>query len=489
VETVVVTKEVPVEITKEVPVEVVVTATPAPPPEARFDGVTLKISAIEQAYLNSFKNYEDEIFEKYGIKMEFDTVSVTESFSRDMLEFSTLSASHDIVFISPKNMADYSTHLEPLGPLAEKWGLDFQLEGDVLPAFQPYTSWAGVWLGVPFDGDQRSLMYNKDAFDNPEHQADFKAEYGYDLPAPPETWDQYKDAAEFFTGWDWDDDGQIEYGTAEAWRKGLWIFVWWMDRFASYGGVYFDEEMNPLINSPAGMKALQNMLDVEPFVPPGTPNFTNPEVRSFFAKGDTAMITNWSSLEKAVMNPEASDIVGKAVPAVMPGVMYKGEVYRRPPFGAGWAAGIPRYAENKDAAVHVLAFITQPEQSLELALDFDFGVDPWRISTLESDGWLEIWPDYPDYTEQFLNVISETPKIGIPDLQIPGTAEYISTLATELSLAVTGQKAAEQALDDAAEAWDAITDRLGRDRQKALWNEQYDDMKKLGIVYKPEIAE
>ena len=42
------------------------------------------------------------------------------------------------------------------------------------------------------------LYYRKDLFESTAEQKNFKAKYGYDL-APPVTWQQFTDAAEFFT--------------------------------------------------------------------------------------------------------------------------------------------------------------------------------------------------------------------------------------------------------------------------------------------------
>ena len=54
----------------------------------------------------------------------------------------------------------------------------------------------------------------------------------------------------------------------------------------------------------------------------------------------------------------------------------------------------------------------------------------------------------------------------LPYLRIQGTAEYWSALDRELAAALGGRKTAKQALDEAAAAWDGITDRLGREQQR-----------------------
>ena len=47
-----------------------------------------------------------------------------------------------------------------------------------------------------------------------EHQAAFKAEYGYDLPNPPQTWQQLLDISNYFNGKNWDaTDAEPDSGT------------------------------------------------------------------------------------------------------------------------------------------------------------------------------------------------------------------------------------------------------------------------------------
>src|SRR5581483_8305135 len=50
----------------------------------------------------------------------------------------------------------------------------------------------------PCEADAVGFAYRKDLFEDPKEKADFKAKYKYDL-APPKTWPQLRDIAEFFT--------------------------------------------------------------------------------------------------------------------------------------------------------------------------------------------------------------------------------------------------------------------------------------------------
>ena len=457
--------------------------------QTRFEGVTLKISSIADAYASVFRMKEAEILEKVGVKMEFDNTPPQDAYKKDMLDFSVGMASHDIVLFMPAWLADYSQHLEPIENLAKEYNLNFYLD-DIVPTYKlTYIQWDGVVYAVPFDGDQHNLFYNKVAFESEKNKADFKAQFGYDL-VPPDTWDQYVDVAKFFSGRDWDDDGQPEYGVAEAWQRGGYAFWWWANKFLAYGGVWFDEEMNPLINSPAGIKALENTLAIRDYVPPGTANFGYPELEAAFVKGEVPMVVQWSSTGKSAMDPMQSLIVGKVGAKLLPGVkMADGTIHRRPGLPTGWVAGIPKYSPNKEAAARVLEIISTPEHSLKAAELPTTYVDPWRESSFASDEWYDLWPGFPEYSKEFAQVLRTTAQTGCPDLQVPGTYEYWSAADREISEAIAGNKTAKEALDAAAAEWNNITQRFGLEQQKKAWNLQYDQIKKLGIKYVPELAQ
>jgi ABC-type glycerol-3-phosphate transport system substrate-binding protein len=78
-------------------------------------------------------------------------------------------------------------------------------------------SWGGKVYGLPYDGDAHMMYYRRDLLTDPKWQAEFKAKYGYDLPAPPNTWKQYYDVAEFFNGKEI--DGQVIWGAGTAFKR------------------------------------------------------------------------------------------------------------------------------------------------------------------------------------------------------------------------------------------------------------------------------
>jgi multiple sugar transport system substrate-binding protein len=452
---------------------------------------TIRISSVADVYASGFRKFADEIRQELGLTMEFDNVPPQDAYQQDLLEFNSGRSSHDIVLFEPAWLADYSRHLEPLEDLAAQYDVDLGLGDDVMPIFNRlYTRWEGVLYSVPWDGDQHNLYYNTQAFESEDNKSAFRDQFGYELK-PPETWDQYRDMAEFFNGRDWNGDGKKKYGVAEAWKRGGFSFWWWANKFAAYGGVWFDENLQPLINSPAGILALENTLAIRDYCPPGATNFDYPELEAALIQEQVPMVVQWSSTGKSAIDPEKSNIVGNVGTALLPGARQPdGSLHRRPGLPTGWSAGVPKYAENKEAAIRLIAFISTQERALDICLDPGTAVDPWRQSSLEAtSAWREAYPDSTEFIDQYVGVLRETLELGIPDLQIPGSQEYVTAADREISGAIAGKKSAQEALDAAADAWNTISDRAGRENQTAAWNSQYSEMKKLGITYRPEIAD
>src|SRR5438552_201466 len=170
----------------------------------------------------------------------------------------------------PSNMPDYGRHFEPLDPWAAKLKLNFAMD-DIVPVFaKVMLRYNGKLVSMPYDGDIHIMYWNKVAFERAENKAKFKAKYNYDLK-PPKTWKQWDDAAEFFNGWGWDGSQNKLFGAGASYKPSGsgYSYHWWRQRFFAYGGNYFDANMKPLINSPAGVRALEEMVKTIGFYPPG----------------------------------------------------------------------------------------------------------------------------------------------------------------------------------------------------------------------------
>ncbi|MFT4038799.1 MAG: extracellular solute-binding protein [Thermomicrobiales bacterium] len=454
-------------------------ASPVSVPDANlgkdFGGTTIRIATIAEYYAHAFRMFQEQCEQELNVKLSIEVVPAADLYARNMQDYVGGSTSYDVAFFMPYQLPDYAAHLDPIGDLMAQYGLDPLLD-DILPAFKNfYTIWDGKHMTVPFDGDHHLLLYNKDAFGNADLQAKFESEAGYPL-APPETYDQYLAMAKFFQENPWRTDGGTGYGTAEGYLDPAW---WFENRLASSGAVYFDEQMNPLINTPNAIMAAQNLVDAAAYNPPGANAFGYQEVENAIAQGDVALSINWSSAFRTSMDPNKSKVVGKIGTAVTPGFMVNDELIRHDALCTGWVLGIPTYGPQKEAATYVAWFYSQPSVATAHILDPNTGVDAYRLSSIQDPAFAE------KYGADFVTTIDDSITVGFPDLQVANAFEYYTSLTNQLKEAVTGSKSVEDAMNQVATEWNEITDRMGRDLQIEAWNKAYTAMKDQDITFIP----
>lgn len=93
-------------------------------------------------------------------------------------------------------------------------------------------------------------------------------------------------------------------------------------------------------------------------------------------------------------------------------------------------------------------------------------------------GSLEEWKQYGWNTDDVKSYLAGYyGNLALPEqeeyLRIPGAAEYWHELDVRVSAVLAGQTTPKAALDDTYQAWEKITDRYGRDKQKKLYQESF----------------
>lgn len=170
---------------------------------------------------------EAEKFEKRtGAKIRVVTPSWNETIEKTKQSLEDPNLNYDIfVVISMwQGMLFADDHIEPV----PQWVKDKIDWDDVLPIYKnSVLSYNNKAYGIPYDGDCINLYYRKDIFENEQYKERFFKEHGFELN-PPKTWEEYKIIAKFFNNWDWDNDGEKEYGNAILRKKGIsqcWSFL------------------------------------------------------------------------------------------------------------------------------------------------------------------------------------------------------------------------------------------------------------------------
>src|SRR3989449_516555 len=252
-----------------------------------YEGTTIRAVVNAEYVKYSLSLVEKDLYDKLGIKLETEVIPLDAFVAKTLLEFNSGDSPWDLIMFGPSNMPDYGRHFEPLEPWIEKLKLEFHLD-DIVDVFRKVMlRYNGKLVSMPYDGDIHIMYWNKVAFERPDNQKKFKAKYGYDL-RPPKTWKQWDDAAEFFHGWGWDGSQNKLFGAGASYKPSAsgYSYHWWRQRFFAYGGQYFDASMKPLINTAAGVRALEEMVRTMPYYPPGVLLFESEEPKTMLVKGE-----------------------------------------------------------------------------------------------------------------------------------------------------------------------------------------------------------
>ncbi len=457
------------------------------PEELELEGVQLRLGVeTGHALGDPIKPYVEEWEEMTGASVEITEIPFAEIYPRFMTSFHAGTDDFDVVIILPTWLGDMSQFLVPLDDLIE--GDDMAAWDDVLPICQDIVTWQDETLIMPLDCDLFMSFYNRTAFLDDDHRAAFQDIYGYEL-APPETWDQYYDIAEYFT----EEDPDL-YGAMESMSRGTQTFWTGLSRMVGYvsqgepGALFFDpEDMTPLINSPGHVRALEEWVRVVDVGAPDILEFDVGDIREQFPLNTGALALDWASIGFIPTDRENQELIGfNPIPG--PTEVYDHDTGQwieldepnRVPYMAalGWGAAIPVTSNEQEAAWQLIRYLSSPEISLKLVsmrdnYDPATGYQPFRYSHFENvDGWVESEWDR-DRAEEYLEATFEslTADFVKPDLRIPGAFEYLDELDAGLTAALAGEMEPQEALDEVAERWDAITNRKGRDVQLQMYRE------------------
>lgn len=325
---------------------------------------------------------------------------------------------------------------------------------DILPAYRNlYMRFGNHYYGFVYDGDSHLLFYRQDVFNS----------HGL---KPPQTWAEHDEIARFLA--QPGSPGQPpRYGTAMI---GVIEkrYVWFAERYASYGGEYFDSEMHPLIDGPVGVRALKDWVSLQREVAPEA-TYDWADLNHAFLSGDLPMVIQWSdtarfSFDQTVWNSKvAGDVGWTLVPGEKSGA----------PRGGIWFGriiGLAARSRLPELAAQVALYMTGPEVSGRMITRPDTVNDPYRFSHFAHPERQTLFPS-PELARSFYETLQKALERPMADLTIPGGWEYTQALDQAVGKALRGELSPETALEEAAWTWEEITERYGREAQKAAYQD------------------
>ena len=451
--------------------------------QTKFNDVTITAFCDAGHNARPFEWYADE-FAKAGIKVNVVTAPFANIYEKLKSEFIAGTGAYDLIVLFPMYLGEFAGmgYLKPLDEYAEKY--DPRLD-DIAEGFlKLYDYYGGKLYTLPYDGDVLSLYFRKDLFNDETEKSNFKKMYNKEL-ASPETWDEVLDVAEFFTrksgetlaGKVLDSDF---YGFAFLAQRGGFSYAWWLAEFASRGGKYFDQDMNPMINAEEGVIALQRLVDLLPYCPPDVLAYGYDELTNALILGRTAMCLQWPCNWKKGNDPTVSKIVGNLGVTHVPGVMKDGKLVYRAPMPCGRTLAVAKDSKNPEAAYYVAKLLSDDFSLADVSTP-ETGLDPFRKSHFSNPGAFSGFAPEKEASE-YLAAIDNNLTYGFPDLSLPGTAQYLDVLEVYLGKAYTKELSPKEALDATAKEWNSITDSLGKANQIKIYNELLVGWKEVGLI-------
>ncbi len=410
-------------------------------------------------------------------------------YDKALLDASTGTNAFDAYVFDPQWLGDF---VGPgyLADLTDRVNNDAQLNWqDIGPFFRDFNAtYNGKVYTIPLDGDFHMVYYRSDLLTK-------------DGLKPPATWDDYMTIASKYNGQDLNGDGEPDYGSCIAKKKGAQSY-WWIISIAAgllqgkgtNDGAFFDTtNMDPLFGPNEAMdKALDMYAKTATVGPPDELNMDVGGTRGLFTTGRCALSMDWGDIGTLTPGTYAQDKTGATItpgwtqvldrssgklvacdattcPNAVDGVNYA-------PFASfgGWSgavnAAVP--STQQDAAYDFLSYMSAPAQSgIDVTLG-KTGYNPYRTSHFSN---IQPWIDAglsQAAAENYLGAIKSSleNKNMVLDMRIPLTKRYqqdvLDTAVSQYLAKELDAAGAENAIKD---GWNAITDEAGKDKQLAAY--------------------
>jgi multiple sugar transport system substrate-binding protein len=360
----------------------------------------------------------------------------------------------------------------------------------------PVGTWDDQTYRVSIDGDTHTMAYRTDYYTNEDFKAAWTAEGHEGEWAPPTTWEQVNEQSKFLAGKTDPLTGLDAYGVVDP-LKYLWGgfgFYFLADRAVAYAKhpsspawLFDPETMKPLVNSPAWVQAIQDVIDLmnTPGAYPPDQLNADPNTTAFqqFLAGTGAQVMWWGDVGSMARTSDTS-VVGDVVGFdINPGAdrVYNWQTGEwedtpnRAPLNAyiGWGIYVTNNVSSDElkrkCAWSAAAHLGGKDIALWMAA-YPSGFQPYRNSQFNYDEWVAAGYDQA-YIEDYLasNLDSYNHPNAANEPRIPGIFQYYSRAEDELVNGLGSGASAQEIADAIAAGWEEITDQIGRESQLDLY--------------------
>ncbi|HET7113915.1 MAG TPA: ABC transporter substrate-binding protein [Pyrinomonadaceae bacterium] len=339
--------------------------------------------ALKQAALD----YEAQT----GVHINVSEFPYGNLFEKELIDLNARTGAYDLIMLDDPWFPIFATKqfLTELTPLLQKRGQngpdsDF-VEASIAVCRHPYQT--GSLYALPYVGNSQLFFYRKDLFE--KHSL-----------KPPATWDDVLTAAKTIQE---KESGSGMYGYVMRAAQGNAAVADFMPIFWAFGGEMFDASGKPTVNSPEGIAALEFMIEMGKYSPPGYASFNADEVGAHLLQGTAAMSINWPVWITKFDDPSKSKVIGTIEFTTLPSGRKPGQAEI-----GNWLIAIPRASQNTELAMDFLVWATTAEQMKRSALR---GNPPTRKSLFRD---AELIAKYPAYPAQMRSLETSRPRPRTP---------------------------------------------------------------------------
>ena len=313
-----------------------------------FAGQTVRVLAVTSSQFQAHEARVGAFEEATGIDVVIDYVpfaNMREALTAEMIGGG---GDYDVVSVMDQWVVSLRNLLQPIGEGIAAQGTDLS---DFPAAHMRHGMIDGELYGLPVRGHVQLLFY----------RADLLEAAGV---APPQTWDEVITVAQAVQAAGDVSGIALPYGRLNGQNLMVWINLLWGN-----GGDLFDESGAPIFNSPAGVAATQayiDMLTTHEIAPAGSAVFVEQDAVNSFKQGNSAMLPVWwwvrSQLTDHAQSTVTADQLGFAALPTVGGAA-------RTTFTNTWIFGVTEGADNRDAAIEYLGWLTDPSLERDVLLD------------------------------------------------------------------------------------------------------------------------
>ncbi|CTQ59570.1 MAG: extracellular solute-binding protein [Roseibium album] len=412
-------------------------------PYEEFAGETLVVNFPAHPHFDAVMKVLPEFTKETGIRVEVDQLQYLKMRERQTLELTKNRGDYDLIAYVVFSKADYvyADQLENLARFFMNPKLadpNYEAE-DLIDGYVANIGVAGgkkgylpgptgSLFGLPFGSETSILGYRKDIFDK------------HDLKVP-ETYDELLELVCLIP--------ELEPGMgglASRAASGHHASHAFLLHLAPLGGRIFDDEWKPIVNNEAGVEAAEALKKIVNCGAEGSKTFGFAEAGASFLQGNSAMFLDSTVFAGQVNNPDKSKVVGLVEWAPHP----VGE--RAGSQTGGFGIGIPKNAQNKDAAFLLMQWLTSKKADKLIAMA---GGNPSRYSTHADADVNEKFPHMATFGEALKNADPDWRPI------IPVWGKINADLGTTLSKIIVEDAPVQESLNGVAERTQAIMDDAG----------------------------